>query len=349
MSSAARFLPSSSRTASATRRRRAALCLLLGLACLPACRASGTAGEYSTPPAARVASVSRVILPADGGRTIRVPRLMGDAHALWSPLRVREQAAAVDYTSLNLDARLDMWLAHAEETTVRRYLRRLTEARRGTTDQVLRRAARYLPIVLDGVRRQGLPVELACLPLVESAFEPRCVSSAGAAGLWQLMPQTARRFGLVVNKDTDERFDVAKATGAATRYLAYLYNLFQDWPLALAAYICGEGTMRRAMRQYGGRTLAEVVRRCRDDDTATRALREETLRFVPQFAAAVLVLHKSRELGLNETPLLPRLSAHPASAPSESAPRTERRLAMQGSPEPLAPVRIAPPRMIRRP
>lgn len=335
------------RSASAATRRLSAFCLLLGLACvLPACRAPGRAGDAEGPPPARVASVSRVILPADGGRTIRVPRLMGDAYALWSPLHAGERTAAVDYTALNLDARLDMWLAHAEESTVRRYLRRLTEARRGATDQVLRRAARHLPVVLDGVRRQGLPVELACLPLVESAFEPRCVSSAGAAGLWQLMPQTARRFGLVVNKDIDERFDVAKATQAATRYLAYLYTLFQDWPLALAAYNCGEGAMRRAMRQYGGRTLAEVVRRCRDDDAATQALREETLRFVPQFAAAVLVLHKSPELGLNETPLLPRLSAP---APSASALGAEPGPAMQGSPEPTPPVQAAPPRMARLP
>ena len=208
------------------------------------------------------------------------------------------------------------------------------------------------------MQRQGLPAELACLPLVESAFEPRCVSSAGAAGLWQLMPQTARRFGLTVSKEKDERFDVEKSTAAAARYLAYLHGLFRDWPLALAAYNCGEGAMQKAVRRYGD-SLEEITRKCRNDDPAAQALREETLRFVPQFAAAVLVLGKSPELGLDEKTFLPLQTAGAApmgksikkdARGNRARNRPEnRRLAMQGSYDAPAGTPRALPRISRMP
>ena len=327
------------------------LCILLCLLTpgLWACRAGRDASPDALP-SAHVAAGSRVLIPADGGQTIRMPRLMGDAHALWSPLNARERAVALDLPALNAEERLAVWLPHTEENVMRRYLGRLTEARRGTTDHVLRRAALYMPVVLEGVRRQGLPQELACLPLVESAFEPGCVSSAGAAGLWQLMPQTAREFGLRVDRVTDERFDVEKSTAAATLYLAYLYDLFHDWPLALAAYNSGEGTMRRALRRYGNTSLAEVMRQCRADDADKRVLQEETLRYVPQFAAAVLIMSKNHELGLGGAPLLPETRA--ARSPSRSSGRAapeQRRLAMQGSYDALPPASAAPPPMSRLP
>ena len=325
--------------------------------CLAACRAHGPSLDPDLPQT-RVASMSRVLIPANGGRTIHVPRFMGDAHALWSPLRRTERAAVVDYAALSAEARLDVWTPHAEETTVRRYLHRLLEERRSTTDHVLRRARRYLPVALEGMQRQGLPAELACLPLVESAFEPRCVSSAGAAGLWQLMPQTARRFGLTVSKEKDERFDVEKSTAAAARYLAYLHGLFRDWPLALAAYNCGEGAMQKAVRRYGD-SLEEITRKCRNDDPAAQALREETLRFVPQFAAAVLVLGKSPELGLNEKNFLPLQAAGAAPMGKSIKKDTwgdrarnrpeKRRLAMQGSYDAPAGMPRALPRISRIP
>ena len=120
------------------------------------------------------------------------------------------------------------------------YLYRLTVSQKAVTARVLERAGRVLPMIRTVLKEQDLPPELAALPFVESAFETKAVSRAGAAGLWQLMPVTARRFGLIVDASQDERFDPRKATEAATRYLRYLYGRFRNWPLALAAYNCGE-------------------------------------------------------------------------------------------------------------
>ena len=119
---------------------RARFFLLAFCLCLAACRAHGPSLDPDLPQT-RVASMSRVLIPANGGRTIHVPRFMGDAHALWSPLRRTERAAVVDYAALSAEARLDVWTPHAEETTVRRYLHRLLEERRSTTDHVLRRSS----------------------------------------------------------------------------------------------------------------------------------------------------------------------------------------------------------------
>ncbi len=242
-------------------------------------------------------------MPAAGGQTILPPQLMGDAQILWAPLSGREKSLRSPYlASAKLDKRMISWLPPDEDATMNRYLYRLTQERRDLTERVLQRAEEHLPVVLEHLRRQGLPLELAGLPMVESAFEPRAVSSAGAAGLWQLMPGTARRFGLLVNGKVDERFDVPKATAAAVAYLDFLYGKFGDWPLALAAYNCGEGSMQRALEKSNSDSLASLTLSCRS--SGSPQLTEETLQFVPQFAAVVLTMSQSDKLGLRAVPLL---------------------------------------------
>ncbi|MCL2340760.1 MAG: transglycosylase SLT domain-containing protein, partial [Proteobacteria bacterium] len=119
----------------------------------------------------------------------------------------------------------------------------------------------------------------------------------------------ARRFGLRVNGETDERFNPAKATEAATDYLAMLYQQFQDWPLAIAAYNCGEGAMQKALAQTNAANLAELTRQCRLAPKQS-PLVEETLNFVPAFAAAVEVMTRSKELRLSTVALLTPQPAH---------------------------------------
>ena len=135
-----------------------------------------------------------------------------------------------------------------------------------------------------------LPPVLSLLPAVESVFEPQAVSPAGAAGLWQLMPATARRFGLRVGEGTDERFDVRKSTAAAAAYLRNLHGSFGNWPLALAAYNCGESALSRAMKLTGAKTLPDLIQACRRRDDEPALLPRETLGYVPKFVAAVLAL-----------------------------------------------------------
>ena len=142
-------------------------------------------------------------------------------------------------------------------------------------------------MVVEVLAQRDLPLELAFLPVVESRFEPQALSTAGAAGIWQLMPHTARRFGLVVTRHEDERFDVRKATAAATSYLASLHRRFQDWPLAVAAYNCGEGALIRALERTGTTTLAELMEACSRNGGHSGLLAKETLDFVPKFVGAV--------------------------------------------------------------
>ena len=111
-------------------------------------------------------------------------------------------------------------------------------------------------LMMDSVfKRYRLPVELKYLAVVESELKPRVVSRAGAAGPWQLMPKTARIFGLKISRGFDERTDYDKSTKAAVRYLKDLYTEFGDWLLVLAAYNGGPAPVYRAIHKSGSRNF----------------------------------------------------------------------------------------------
>ncbi|RMH01668.1 MAG: LysM peptidoglycan-binding domain-containing protein [Aquificota bacterium] len=155
-----------------------------------------------------------------------------------------------------------------------------------TLEVALERANLYIPVILPIIEKHGLPRELALLPVIESAFNNFAVSKAGAAGLWQFIPSTARRYGLRVDEVVDERFDVVKATDAAMRYLKDLYNMFGSWELALAAYNCGENCVAK---RTGG-----------VDFWQTKAfLPDETRNYVPAFFAVLLITQNPAKYGLN--------------------------------------------------
>lgn len=130
---------------------------------------------------------------------------------------------------------------------VRGYINRYTDSHYGTISRILGMSQYYFPLIEDELLKEGLPIELRALPIIESALSVTAVSPMGAVGLWQFMPSTGKSYGLEVNSLVDERRDPVRSTQAACRYLKDLYAIYKDWSLAIAAYNCGPGNVNKAL------------------------------------------------------------------------------------------------------
>lgn len=163
-------------------------------------------------------------------------------------------------------------------------------------DRVAERAQPYLHYIVTQVELRGMPSELALLPVVESAFQPYAYSSGRAAGIWQFVPDTGRRFGLKLNWWYDGRRDIVASTRAALDYLEYLHNAFDgDWLLALAAYNSGEGTVFKAMHYN--------ERHHRATDFWSLRLPRETEQYVPRLLALRDIVAAPEKVGINLKPI----------------------------------------------
>lgn len=312
------------------------LCGSLCLAVLAGCLA-GMPSERRHAASSRAVTIRREYLPPFGGQTIRPPQRMADVTTLWMPLTREEYSRLAAHGGPSSRpsracSPVSAWLPPSGRTIMEEYLYRLTVSQKAVTARVLERAGRVLPMIRTVLKEQDLPPELAALPFVESAFETKAVSRAGAAGLWQLMPVTARRFGLIVDASQDERFDPRKATEAATRYLRYLYGRFRNWPLALAAYNCGEGAMDALLRRYGANTLDELC------VVGRASVPQETLQFVPKFVAAATVMHPADQYAPQDKPSAPRQTRPPQNRiQEENKPELFRKPAFSEKDAPLIP------------
>lgn len=157
------------------------------------------------------------------------------------------------------------------------------------TELMLGRAEQYLPIFEQYLRQHGLPESLKYLPIAESLLRSRAQSPADAAGLWQLMPGTARAYGLKVNDVVDERLNIHLATDVAVRILKSTYEEFGDWTLALAAYNAGSGRIRKAIRLAGSREYTDLK----------RYLPRETQQYVSAYLAAAYAANYYSDHGLS--------------------------------------------------
>lgn len=157
------------------------------------------------------------------------------------------------------------------------------ERHQGYLDRVVERATPYMHLIVEELQRRDMPMEIALLPVVESAFQPFAYSHGRAAGLWQFVPGTGRRFGLRQTWWYDGRRDVGEATRAALDYLQYLHKHFDgDWLHALAAYNSGEGTVGRAIRRNR--------RQGKPTDYWSLDLPKETEGYVPKLLAISTVV-----------------------------------------------------------
>lgn len=160
---------------------------------------------------------------------------------------------------------------------------------------ITERSRPYLFHVVEELAARGMPLELALLPMVESGYDANALSSANAAGLWQFIPETGRRYGLAQSSDYDARRDVVAATGAALDYLKFLYDLFGDWPLALAAYNWGENAVGAAIERNRAKGLG--------GNYAALTLPEETRNYVPKLLALKQLLLNTAEVRAEREPV----------------------------------------------
>ncbi len=194
-------------------------------------------------------------------------------------------------------AGLDFDLDLHDSEEVRRYFTFYTHKARKTFTRWLKRSEEYLPHVRRELIKHGLPQDIALLPFGESGYNVYAYSRAGAAGMWQFMPGTARKYGLTVNWWIDERRDPILSTEAAARYLKELYGIFNDWHLALAAYNAGEGKIGRALKATNTNNFFELHKKNHTIKSRRSRLRKETLNYVPKFIAISKIFQNLEELG----------------------------------------------------
>lgn len=141
-------------------------------------------------------------------------------------------------------------------------------------EKSLENGKKYIPMVLSVLVKHNLPPELVFIPAIESGYINGVTSSKGAAGIWQFVPQTARKFGLVVNRHVDERLDPIKSTLAAAKYIKYLYSVFGDWKLVLASYNAGHSKVISKISYHGS-----------SFDSINRYLPKQTQNYIVKFTA----------------------------------------------------------------
>lgn len=162
-------------------------------------------------------------------------------------------------------------------------------ARPEYVERMLKRSKRYLYFIVEEVERRGMPTEIALLPMIESAYNPKAYSRSHAAGIWQFVPATGRDYGLKQNWWVDNRRNVISATNAALDYLQKLHDKFGDWELALAAYNWGEGSVARAIERNHKNGLST--------DYLSLKMPNETKQYVPRLVAVKNLVQHPKDFG----------------------------------------------------
>lgn len=156
----------------------------------------------------------------------------------------------------------------------------------------LERSNAYLPAMQQTLARQGLPMDLAYVAMIESGFSSQATSTAEAVGYWQFIAPTANRYGLKTNWWLDERRDFTKSTLAAARYLGDLFKQFGSWYLTAAAYNMGEGRTQRLVNKYRSKNYWILSKRPDFPD--------ETKQYIPKLLAAMLIAKAPKLYGFHE-------------------------------------------------
>lgn len=203
---------------------------------------------------------------------LKLPGFSSESTDLWE--RIRGGFALSDLNS-PLVREHEAWYANRPD-----YVRRMVE-----------RSQRYLFHIVEEIEKRGMPSEIALLPMIESAYNPKAYSTSHASGIWQFIPSTGKHFGLDQNMLYDGRRDILAATDAALDYLQKLYNMFGSWELALAAYNWGEGSVSRAIAR--NQAVGEAT------DYLSLRMPPETRNYVPKLIAVKNIVMDPAAYGLS--------------------------------------------------
>ncbi|MDQ3281716.1 MAG: transglycosylase SLT domain-containing protein [Acidobacteriota bacterium] len=252
---------------------------LYGVACASSAPAPKTA---PIPAAAAPAATPRVSAQIDA------QQFQKDLEAAYAHIVARSgKNAPVDAPVVDLEAAASIPIP--EHRTINSAVRLFSVDMKDSIQASLIRSARYKKLIDKALAEQNLPKGLAYLPVIESAYMPTLTSRAGAHGIWQFMPDTAREYGLRVDWWVDERADPERSTRAAAKYLKDLYRMFDDWSLTLAAYNCGPGRVRRTLSESGMSSFWEL--------SDAGLLPKETRGYVPTFFATLLIASQPENYG----------------------------------------------------
>ncbi|WP_019946307.1 lytic transglycosylase domain-containing protein [Hymenobacter aerophilus] len=262
---------------------RVAAPVLLACALAPAARAQVRPGA-PTAPVALPPDSALTTLPLLPDSLAALPLAPDSAKLAWlrTPPELRDLVG--DRVSC-----FETDVPHVFNNHVMSFVKLFTERQRGYTQRVLERENLYFPLFEKYLAKYNLPLDLKYLAVVESALIPTAKSRVGATGLWQFMGPTANDLRLRRDEWVDERMDPEKATEAACKHLRYLYRVFGDWEMVLAAYNWGAGNMQRVMKRTGKRTYWEVH----------SSLPAETRNYVPTFTAIMYTMKYAKEHDLH--------------------------------------------------
>jgi membrane-bound lytic murein transglycosylase D len=178
------------------------------------------------------------------------------------------------------------------DTAVKRHVSLFSEKIRERFSLWLRRSGKYLEMMKQILKEKNIPEDIVFLSLIESGFSANAYSPARAAGYWQFIASTAKRYGLEIDWWRDERRDPVKSTEAAADYLKDLYEMFGSWNLAMAAYNAGEGRILKALNKANAEDYWSLLN--------TNHIRKETKEYVPKFIAASMIANSPSSFGFED-------------------------------------------------
>ncbi|MBL8514104.1 MAG: LysM peptidoglycan-binding domain-containing protein [Betaproteobacteria bacterium] len=281
-------------------------------------------------PIALILATSGLICAAAAAQTPNVapdtaPAAPG-AHPTAARVSQEEQSAAHAQATLDAASGADLWQRIRKGFVLEELKTPLVAeheawyaSRPDYIQRFIDRGARYLYHVVEEVEKRGMPMEIALLPVIESAFNPQAYSRAKAAGMWQFIPSTGKNFGLKQDWLADNRRDVLLSTHAAMDYLQKLHGMFNSWELALAAYNCGEGCVGRAIQKNAKKGLP--------GDFLSLNLPNETRHYVPKLIAVKNIILSPGDYGIDLTPVQNRPYFERVDAPERMDAKLAARLA----------------------